>query len=182
MPDDIKRQKDIDKIARIDSSLLLQTWLIVDEMLLEQLQPIRNGLKRRRTRSGKGARPSSYFFMFLCSAGVLYQNGTMTMGELSRATSIPQSTVTRMIDWMVENGYVDRFNDDADRRVVRIRLTDNGRELLLAAKSLFQEIAATSILRIPAIQRTAVLFLLKDLSSAWQRVYEEQFADAHLPE
>jgi len=96
------------------------------------------------------------------------------MGELSRATSIPQSSSTRMVDWMVENGYVERFQDADDRRIVRIRLTDEGLELLLAAKAQLRELAARFIKRLPAIQRAAVIMSLSDLISAWQSVQEEQ--------
>ncbi len=100
----------------------------------------------------------------------------MTMGQLSKATSIPQSTATRMVDWMVDNGYVERFHDADDRRVVRIRLTDSGRKILLAAREQLKELAATIVKRVPAIQRTALFFMLTDLTSAWTSVYEEQIA------
>jgi DNA-binding MarR family transcriptional regulator len=182
MPDDVKRQKDIDKVARLTSDQLLKSWLLIDEMLPEQLQPIRDGLKRRRARTGQGTKLATNFMMFLCTAGILHRDGTMTMGELCRATSLPQSTATRMVDWMVDNGYVDRFADAEDRRIVRIRLTDNGLELLLAARAQLKELAATIIQHLPAIQRTAFLFMLTDLTGAWQSVYEEQNASAQSEE
>ena len=174
MADSTQRQKDIDAVAQIASDHLLQTWLIIDRMLPEHLEPIRNGLKRRGGRSKKGPGLTSNFMMFLCAAGILHRDGSLTMGELSRATSIPQSSSTRMVDWMVENGYVERFQDADDRRIVRIRLTDEGLELLLAAKAQLRELAARFIKRLPAIQRAAVIMSLSDLISAWQSVQEEQ--------
>lgn len=53
----------------------------------------------------------------------------ITMGELSRVLGVPFSTTTRIVDWLVENGYVQRLADPEDRRVVRVELTDSGREL-----------------------------------------------------
>jgi DNA-binding MarR family transcriptional regulator len=155
---------------------LLKSWLIIDGLLPEQLRPIRDGLKRRRTRSSQGTRLATNFMMFMCTAGILHREGSMTMGELSRATSIPQSTATRMVDWMVENGYVDRFEDADDRRLVRMRLTDSGLELLMDAKAQMRELVARIFERLPAIQRAAFLYMLTDLTSAWQSVSEEQNA------
>lgn len=171
-----KRQKDIEKVARLTSDQLLKSWLVIDEMLPEQLQPIRDELKRQRTRSGKGARLSTNFMMFTCTAGILDRDGAMTMGQLSKATSIPQSTATRMVDWMVDNEYVERFYDAGDRRVVRIRLTDKGRELLLAARGQLRELAAAIVKRVPAIQRAALFIMLTDLTAAWDSIYKEQIS------
>lgn len=53
----------------------------------------------------------------------------ISMGELSRALAVPVSTATRMVDWQVANGYVERLSDPNDRRVVRLALTQAGRDL-----------------------------------------------------
>ncbi|TAK33992.1 MAG: MarR family transcriptional regulator [Chloroflexota bacterium] len=182
IPDDARRQADIDEVARISSNQLLQTWLIIDRMLPEQLKPIRDGLKKRRTRSGQETRLATNFMMFVTTAGYLHRNGSLTMGELSRATAIPQSTATRMVDWMVDNGYVDRFQDDEDRRVVRIRLTESGRDLLLAAQAQVRELSALFLKRLPAVQRAILISGMTDIVGVWQRVQEEQVAAAHSEE
>ena len=176
MLDSTQRQKDIDEVAQIASNYLLRTWLIIDRMLPEELQPIRSGLKQRRTRSKQGTGLTTNFMMFLCAAGILHKNGSMTMGDLSSATSIPKSTTTRMVTWMVDSGYVERIQDDEDRRIMRIRLTDSGLELLLAARAQIRELANRFLERLPAIQRAAVIMSLTDLISAWQVVHEEQIA------
>ena len=46
------------------------------------------------------------------------------MGELSNALSLPFSTATRMVDYLVARGYIQRLSDTTDRRVVRVALTD----------------------------------------------------------
>jgi DNA-binding MarR family transcriptional regulator len=176
MPDDIGRQRGIDEAGRLASDYLLKTWLIIDRVLPKELLPIRDGLKWRRTRYSKGMGLTTNFIVFICAAGYLNRDGSMTMGELSKALSIPRSTATRMIDWMVDNGYVDRFQDGKDGRVVHVRLTDKGLELLLAAKAQLSELAEKLIERLPAVQRVAVIFILTDLVSAWQSVQEERIA------
>jgi len=59
----------------------------------------------------------------------IYPANNLTMGELSRALSVPLSTATRMVDWLVAGGCVERLLDPEDRRVVRVALTHSGREL-----------------------------------------------------
>ena len=176
MPDDFHRQKSFDEVAQLGSRLLFESWFLVDQMLPEQLGTIRDGLKRHYTRSGRGTGLPTNLIMFQCIAGTLYREGILTMGELSRATSIPRSTATRMIQWMVDNGYVDRFRDEKDGRIVRVRLTDSGLELLLAAKEQLREFAAEFIERLPAVQRTAVILVLTDIISTWRSVQERQIA------
>ena len=57
------------------------------------------------------------------------QSEPITMGDLSRILGVPFSTATRTVDWLVNNGYVQRLADPEDRRVVRVELTGAGKEL-----------------------------------------------------
>ncbi len=59
------------------------------------------------------------------------QEKPLTMGELSEALDVPLSTATRMADWLVESGYAERLSDPEDRRIVRLTLTEIGRDLYL---------------------------------------------------
>jgi DNA-binding MarR family transcriptional regulator len=60
---------------------------------------------------------------------VLDPRDSLTMGELSDALSVPLSTATRVVNVLVGHGYVERRHDPDDRRVVRVSLTQRGREL-----------------------------------------------------
>jgi len=62
-------------------------------------------------------------------SSILYRKPGSTMGELSRALSLPLYTVTRMVDSLVESGLADRLSDPNDRRIVRVTLTDDGLRL-----------------------------------------------------
>lgn len=66
-------------------------------------------------------------------------DGPITMGELSRDLNVPLSTATRIMDWMVENGYAHRLPDPQDRRVVRVGLTDAGQEIYATINQFFME-------------------------------------------
>ncbi len=53
----------------------------------------------------------------------------ISMNELSQAMGLANSTMTRMVDTLVAKVLVHRRQDHEDRRVVRVALTAQGREL-----------------------------------------------------
>lgn len=70
------------------------------------------------------AGPLAFFRM----SQVLYREGTPTMGELSEKLMIPHATGTRLVSWWVNNGLAERLSDPKDRRIVRVELTQKGRQ------------------------------------------------------
>jgi Transcriptional regulators len=56
--------------------------------------------------------------------------GDLTISELSNRLYLACSTVTDLVDRMEKNGLVERVRDQNDRRVVRIHLLDNGRQII----------------------------------------------------
>ncbi len=53
----------------------------------------------------------------------------MRMNELSEAMSLTTSTSTRMIDSLVDEGFVERGHDKFDRRLVTVGLTGKGKKV-----------------------------------------------------
>ncbi len=58
----------------------------------------------------------------------------LRMSELAQSVLLSQSGVTRLVDRMERDGLVERERCDSDRRVLYARLTDKGRQALLAAR------------------------------------------------
>ncbi len=56
------------------------------------------------------------------------KSAAATMRELSEKVGMPPSSVTGLVDILVEQNSLERFNDPDDRRVVRVRLTSSGLE------------------------------------------------------
>jgi DNA-binding MarR family transcriptional regulator len=59
-----------------------------------------------------------------------------TLGELAAAEQVQPPTVTRLVASLENAGLVARETDDVDRRVVRIKITADGRRNLLRIRSL----------------------------------------------
>ena len=75
------------------------------------------------------------------SVGITFSSHTepVSMGELSHALEVPLSTATRIMDWLVKNGYAERLPDPDDRRIVRVALTQSGKEMYQTINEFFIE-------------------------------------------
>jgi DNA-binding MarR family transcriptional regulator len=60
---------------------------------------------------------------------VLWQEDNLSISELGQRTSLAKTTLTSMLDRMAEQGHVLRSYDPADRRQIRITLTDSAKAL-----------------------------------------------------
>ncbi|APC48099.1 MarR family winged helix-turn-helix transcriptional regulator [Virgibacillus halodenitrificans] len=60
----------------------------------------------------------------------LVENEELTIGELSNKISLAFSTTTDLVDRMEKNELVERVKDSKDKRVVRIRVLDKGRQII----------------------------------------------------
>ncbi len=65
-------------------------------------------------------------FTFLACA-----NTPPTMSELGIELGTPPSSTSRVVDWLVRAGIIERVGDPDDRRIVRVRLTENGQHIYL---------------------------------------------------
>jgi DNA-binding MarR family transcriptional regulator len=52
-----------------------------------------------------------------------------TMGELSKNAQVAMPSMTEMVDKLEKHGIAERYRDENDRRVVKVRLTSEGKRL-----------------------------------------------------
>ncbi len=78
----------------------------------------------RRWRSG----PLSLVHLHVLT--VLQADGSVPMRTLAESLDVSQASATGIVDRMEQRGLVVRQRDDEDRRVIRVALTVDGRELL----------------------------------------------------
>lgn len=60
---------------------------------------------------------------------VLWEKDDIPIKELSQKTGLAKTTLTGMLDRLEGAGHIQRVFDPADRRAVKIRLTDNARNM-----------------------------------------------------
>lgn len=52
-----------------------------------------------------------------------------TMGELSKNAQVAMPSMTEMVDKLEKHGIAERYREENDRRVVKVRLTSKGKKL-----------------------------------------------------
>jgi DNA-binding MarR family transcriptional regulator len=76
------------------------------------------------------ANPEERVFLFRILAVLRQSDTPPTMGELSAELELPLSSATRMADGLVRANFVERCADPNDRRIVRLCMTDSGRQFI----------------------------------------------------
>ena len=112
--------------------------------------------------------------------GTLFQIGVvlarqaepLSMGELSKALDVPLSTATRIVDWWVKSGYAERSRDAQDRRVVRVALTQAGRDLLKAGNKLICQRVEQVLRRFTPEERETLVALMRRLVASLENEEE----------
>jgi DNA-binding MarR family transcriptional regulator len=103
-----------------------------NEDLASRLRVAVNRLNRKlRQQSLAGLSPAQ-----ASALGTVNRLQSPTLGELAAAELVQPPTVTRLVTSLESAGLVERETDNVDRRVVRVRLTAEGRRSLQRIRSL----------------------------------------------
>ena len=86
-----------------------------------------------------------------------------TMGELSMELGIPLSTATRIVDGLVSASFIERIPDESDRRVVRVKMTETGREIYQSAMEFNKQRIAHMLSKFTPEEQGQLLFLMNKL-------------------
>lgn len=81
--------------------------------------------RRLRQESAEGLTPS-----MLSVLASIHRAQPVTLGALATLERVQPPTITATVSRLEEAGFVRRETDTADRRVVRVRLTDEGQQLI----------------------------------------------------
>jgi DNA-binding MarR family transcriptional regulator len=86
-----------------------------------------------------------------------------TMGELSTELEIPLSSATRLVDGLVSANFIERIPDKYDRRVVRVQMTETGREIYHAAIDFNKQRIVHMLNKFTFEEQTQLLYLMNKL-------------------
>ncbi len=91
---------------------------------------------------------------------------SISMNDLSLKMKLASSTMTRMVDQLVQKGMVDRQPDAEDRRVVRVRLTERGALAKQQLQETLQDFFTHVLEDLPEGERGLVVQNLEKLNQA----------------
>ncbi len=112
--------------------LRLRPKLILPEQVLQFK-------KKMAALKSSSKNPEDHAFTFRILMLLSQNQEPLTMSELSTELEVPMSTATRIVDGLVKGGMLERINDLKDRRVVRVRMSQNGQELYEAGMAHSQQ-------------------------------------------
>ncbi len=67
--------------------------------------------------------------------GYLLENGECSQKQLAESVGVSAASIATSIKRMCKAGFVERTEDESDRRINRIRITEKGRTVLLAGRT-----------------------------------------------
>jgi DNA-binding MarR family transcriptional regulator len=96
---------------------------------------------------------------------LLEEIGALSLSELSRRIAAQNSTVTGIVDRMVEAGLVERVQSDKDRRVWQIRATGKGLGIARAAKVAPWELLRGAFAALAADEKEQLVGILNKMAA-----------------
>jgi MarR family transcriptional regulator for hemolysin len=93
----------------------------------------------------------------------LWQTDGLTPGEIAARLAITGPTAVRMAQRMEDSGLVTRRRDDVDGRLVRVYLTDRGRELQQPIETDFRKLHEHSLSGVGPTDRQRLTRVLKSI-------------------
>lgn len=94
-----------------------------------------------------------------------------TMSETAEILKITLGTLTTSINRLVKKGYVRRLQDEKDRRIVLIKLTDSGQEAFKTHEDFHMEMIAKMLMDLNLEEDKALLGSLEKLKEFFQSNY-----------
>lgn len=90
--------------------------------------------------------------------------GAATMNEFATEMRLHGTTMTRMVDALIDKGLVERRPDPEDRRVVRVALSPAGEEMAQRLQESKRKLLSSALEDLPAAEQSMVLKALERLA------------------
>jgi len=120
----------------------------------------------------------SRFGMTAQEAAVLLhcvEEGETSAGRLARIMGRDKGKITRFVDKLEENGFLDRKNDPHDRRLLVIQATSKGRRVAPQLRLRFEEVRSQFFHGVLNIDIGKLESVLAQLHANAERLCEEKF-------
>lgn len=90
----------------------------------------------------------------------------LDIATLAQSSNVTSSAMTRLVDGLEKNGWVERRRDDDDRRRIEVVLTRSGRKLAEQLRDLTEQTVLAVVAKIPHEKREQVLESLRLMNEA----------------
>ena len=101
-------------------------------------------------------------------------DGEARIGELASRLDLPLSTVSWVADRMVQNGYLERFQDPDDRRAVMVRAASKGKETHGRHRRVFGDVASTLLMLLTDEEKEKFMAILRRIEEQMRELTPEE--------
>lgn len=91
-------------------------------------------------------------------------SGSVTMTDVAERLDLPFSTATNRVDRLVKSGILCRGRSDLDRRIVEVKLSDHGRELVSAGHEIRLSMGRAMLAALSPGERELLIELMQKMS------------------
>ena len=140
----------------------------------------RAALRELRCMGGDRMRRIGLSFTHFHIVSLLERHGEMPMSRLADMLDVSDSNASGVVDRLEERGYVERIRVPDDRRVVHVRTTEAGRQMLAEAEVLKDEMVEKVLDRLDASQLERLAHAVDDLGAAALAAYPELSEHDHI--
>jgi DNA-binding MarR family transcriptional regulator len=95
----------------------------------------------------------------------LARHGPMAARELAQWVQVSQPTITGVLDRLEQRQLITRTRSSKDRRALNIAMTDQGREVLVAAPPLLQQRFTEALGQLQSWEQTLILATLQRIAA-----------------
>lgn len=110
---------------------------------LSHLVPVLGKIFMRGVRAKTNLAPQT-----LQTLGALWHHGKLTMSGLGTHLSVSKPHVTALVDRLISEEMVERLNDERDRRIIYIQLTEKGKSTFRELKAIMAESLRVELLHV----------------------------------
>ena len=95
-----------------------------------------------------------------------------TMSDTAKAVKVTSGTLTSAIDNLIKKGYVERRRSSEDRRVVKIRLTEKGKEAFKYHEDFHKDMVISALQQLNSHEEEVLIKVLSNIEVFFNEKYK----------
>jgi len=95
-----------------------------------------------------------------------------TMSDTAKDLKVTSGTLTTAVDNLIKKGYVERRRSVADRRVVKIKLTENGMEAFKSHEDFHKDLVISALQQLDSNEEEVLIKVLTNIDVFFKHKYK----------